>query len=57
MKTITVNEFLAREVNCCFVCQNPKYREFYFRGHLYRVCFNCLKKPNVQEFFNNANFN
>ena len=42
---------LVEQFKICFVCGNSKYREFYINDHLYRVCFNCLKKPNVREFF------
>lgn len=42
---------LVEQVHCCFVCGALKFREFYSHGHLYRVCFNCLKRKNVQEFF------
>jgi len=44
-------ELLVKEFQMCFVCGNTKYREFYYNDTIYRVCFNCLKRPNVKEFF------
>ena len=51
MNKISISELLKTEAYWCFVCGNKKYREFYFRGHIYRVCFNCLKTRIVKDFF------
>ncbi len=51
IKFITLNEFLRREVNCCFVCGGDRYLEFEVCSVFYRICLSCLGKAEVKRFF------
>ncbi len=51
IEVISLNEFLRREVNCCFVCGGEEFLEFEVYGVLYRVCESCLWKSDVRDFF------
>ena len=45
------SKFVKQAFEKCFVCGYPKFCEFYHNENIYRVCADCLKKPNVKEFF------
>jgi hypothetical protein len=51
IEVISLNEFLRREVNCCFVCGGREFLEFEVCGVFYRVCEWCLRKSDVKRFF------
>ena len=51
LPVITLNEFLCKEVRCCFKCGSKKYKDIMLKDHLFRLCKKCEKSQDVVAHF------